>query len=245
MPEGPSIVILREALEQFKKRKLLEVCGNTKVPVSDLEGRVVTDIRSWGKQLLICFRGSFLSIHLMMFGSYRINEEREGVQPRLHLRFANGEVNFYTCVVKRLEGEPERLYDWEVDVMAEEWNPLKAEALVKALPGEQLCDLLLDQTVFSGSGNIVKNEVLFRLSMHPQLKAGQLKPAQRKKLVKEVAVYCQDFYRWKKAFEFRKHWQIYKKKTCPRCGTAVVQEHMGKGKRLTFFCPYCQPLTFQ
>ena len=30
-----------------------------------------------------------------------------------------------------------------------------------------VCDALLDQTVFAGVGNIIKNEVLFRTGVHP------------------------------------------------------------------------------
>jgi formamidopyrimidine-DNA glycosylase len=49
-----------------------------------------------------------------------------------------------------------------------------------------------------------------------------------------------DFYNWKKKFELRKHWQVYKQKNCPNCGTKITLQHLGKHKRRTFFCNQCQ-----
>ena len=42
----------------------------------------------------------------MLFGSYSINQPKEGRAARLHLRFKNGEMNFYACSVKFLEALP-------------------------------------------------------------------------------------------------------------------------------------------
>lgn len=60
-----------------------------------------------------------------MFGSNRINEQNEDRTPRLTLIFKNGEINFYACSVKIVEDEPENVYNWEVDVMSDQWNPKK------------------------------------------------------------------------------------------------------------------------
>ena len=75
MPEGPSIVILKETVAEFKGRKVTEVDGNTKVDFSRLEGKKITNFKSFGKNFFICF-GKKLSvrIHFMLFGTYRINE---------------------------------------------------------------------------------------------------------------------------------------------------------------------------
>lgn len=37
-----------------------------------------------------------------------------------------------------------------------------------------LCDVLLDQTVLPGVGNIIKNEALFDSGLHPAVKVGGL-----------------------------------------------------------------------
>src|SRR4051812_4579415 len=101
MPEGPSIVILKELAAPFKGQKVLAVSGNSKVEKERALGQRVVAFKSWGKHFLICFAGFTIKIHFMLFGSYRINEERE-MEPRLSLKFKNGVLNFYACSVKIL-----------------------------------------------------------------------------------------------------------------------------------------------
>ena len=52
--------------------------------------------------------------------------------------------------------------------MNENWNAAKARKKLKAIPKTLVCDALLDQTIFAGVGNIIKNEVLFRIKVHPK-----------------------------------------------------------------------------
>jgi endonuclease-8 len=241
MPEGPSIVILRESLSSFRGKKVLGASGNAKIDLSKIENKKVIDFKSWGKHFLICFNGFYLRIHLMMFGTYRINE-RKDAKPRLSLLFRNGEVNFYTCSVRLVENDVEDDYDWQSDVMAEEWKPAKALKKLKALGKVNVCDALLNQEIFSGVGNIIKNEVLFRIKVHPASSVEALPPRKVKELVKEASNYSFDFYEWKKKFELKKHWLIYKKKECPRCKIPARRGYMGKGKRLTSWCDNCQVL---
>jgi endonuclease-8 len=85
MPEGPSIVILKELVPPFKGKKVLEVSGNSKMDIQRMAGKKIIDFKSWGKHFLICFKDFTVRIHFMLFGSYRINEEKEA-KPRLSLK---------------------------------------------------------------------------------------------------------------------------------------------------------------
>lgn len=241
MPEGPSIVILREELKAFKNKKVIAVHGNSKIDQSRLVNKKVIDLKSWGKHFLICFKDFFLRIHMLMWGTYRINE-RKPQTPRLQFLFKNGEVNFYTCSIKLVEGDVQDHYNWETDVMSDEWNGKKAERTLKKLVTAKVCDVLLNQDIFSGVGNIIKNEVLFRIKIHPESNVQALPPAKLKQLVREAHNYSHDFYEWKKVYELKKHWQIYKKKTCPRCNLKTKRAYLGKNERMTCFCPNCQEL---
>ncbi len=82
-----------------------------------------------------------------MFGTYRINE-RKDLTPRLSMVFSNGELNFYTCSIKILEGNINDYYQWNEDVMNEFWDPKKAQQSLTAIPNEMICDALLDQISF-------------------------------------------------------------------------------------------------
>src|SRR4029079_6377345 len=105
-----------------------------------------------------------------------------------------------------------------------------------------LCGLLLDQSVFAGSGNIVKNEVLFNIRMHPLTKLTQVPDKDWPKLAEAVREYCWNFYEWKKKFELRKHWQVYRQRHCPLCESKLIPGPLGKNERRTFYCSLHQPL---
>jgi endonuclease-8 len=242
MPEGPSIVILREAIEalQIKGRTIDYAEGNSnKIDVERLIDKKIIDIRSWGKHFLICFEDFTLRIQFMLFGIY-LNNEKKKTAPRLTLEINNNELNFYACSVKFLEEPANKIYDWETDIMSEQWNPEKALKKLKAAPKMFACDALLDQDIFAGSGNIIKNEVLFRIRLHPLSILGQIPEATLKEMIAETRNYSFDFLEWKKEFTLKKHWLAHTKKICPRCNIPFTKEYLGKSKRRSYFCTNCQ-----
>ena len=242
MPEGPSIVILKEQIVPLiRGKKIIKVAGNAKFEKKQLAGKTLKDIRSWGKQLFLCFPGITVRIHFLLFGTYNIDEH---IKPDKSLRLAlfttKHSVYFYTCSVTALPENIESLYDWEADVMSDEWNPLKARKKLKEMPRMMVCDALLDQQVFSGVGNIIKNEVLYRLKLHPETRIKNIPPRLLSSLVKEARKYSFDFLKWKKEFTLKKHWLAHTKKTCARCHGPITKKYCGNTKRRTFFCTNCQ-----
>ncbi|WP_231635071.1 DNA-formamidopyrimidine glycosylase family protein [Pedobacter sp. PACM 27299] len=242
MPEGPSIVILRELVESLhlEGQQVIGIDGNTKIEKERMLHQHLLAFRSWGKHFLICFETFTLRIHFMMFGSYRINERKESAV-RLRLSFEEAELNFYTCSLKYVEGDINDSYDWSIDVMAEEWDPKQALKIIRAKPEELICDLLLDQQIFSGVGNIIKNEVLYRAGIHPLSKIAAIPLPKLKLLVKEARQYSFDFLAWKKAYVLKKHWLVNTKKHCP-LDHPLEKGHLGKTRRRTFYCTICQKL---
>ena len=243
MPEGPSIVILREEAARFTGRTIVHAGGNSKaVDFAALTGQRGGACRSWGKHFLIQLPTLALRIHLMMFGSYRINERKE-VAPRLSLQFDDGgELNFYACSVKPLPPDLDAQYDWRSDVMADEWDPKLALKKLRAKPEMLVCDATLDQEIFSGAGNIFKNEVLFRIRVHPLSTVGALPAAKLRTLVEQMRAYAFDFLHWKKAFVLKKHWLAHTKSICPRCQIPFRRAHLGRTHRRSFYCERCQKL---
>jgi endonuclease-8 len=239
MPEGPSIVILKEQAAGFAGKKILSAEGNTRIDKDRLVNQRVVALRSWGKHFVIQFHGFALRIHFMLFGSYRINERRDR-PPRLSLEFGNGELNFYACSVQYIEGDADDIYDWSVDVMSDQWDAAAARKKLRAMPDTLVCDALLDQTVFAGVGNIIKNEVLFRIRVHPLSTVGALPAAKLRALVEQARQYSFDFMAWKKAYVLKKHWLAHTKRICPRCTIPFTKAHLGKTHRRSFFCERCQ-----
>ncbi|MEP7251635.1 MAG: DNA-formamidopyrimidine glycosylase family protein [Ginsengibacter sp.] len=241
MPEGPSIIILKEAIQKFKGKKILQAEGNAKLDIERMSGQKIIDFKTWGKHFLICFKDFSLRIHLMMFGTYRVNEEREA-KPRFKLTFVNECINFYACSLKYIEGELDDTYDWTADVMNDDFNPKAARAKIKKLPEGLICDVLLNQKIFAGVGNIIKNEVLFRTRLHPETLVKDIPPRKLTEVINDARDYSFEFLKWKKAFVLKKHWQAYTKKKCPRDSAPIFKKYCGKTKRRTFFCEVCQVL---
>ncbi|MFL5742733.1 MAG: endonuclease [Flavisolibacter sp.] len=239
MPEGPSLVIAKEEMIGFKGKKVIAVSGNSKIEKERMLQKKLLDIRTWGKHLLLYFGGFTVRIHFLMFGTYRVNEKKDAV-PRLSLAFQKGELNFYTCAIKLIEEPPDEIYDWSADVLSEDWDPKSARKKLKALPEMMVTDALLDQTIFSGVGNIIKNEVLYRIKVHPKNKLGDLPPRKLTELINEARNYSFDFLKWKREYTLRKHWLVHTKKTCQRDGDKIVKEYLGRTQRRTFFCNTCQ-----
>lgn len=242
MPEGPTLVILKEALQPFKNRKVLQVEGNSKMPIQRMQSKMLLEIRTWGKQLLLRFSGFTLRIHFLLFGSYTINEPKENRIPRLSLTFKTGTIYFYACCVRLLEEHLDDLYLWQADIMSDDWNPNRTKALLLEQPTLLICDALLTQELFAGSGNIIKNEVLFRKRLHPLNRVGDLPAKQLNAIIKDVRQYAFLFLKWKQKYTLKKHWCVHNKSTCPRCQIPLKRAYLGKFERRTFYCENCQIL---
>lgn len=241
MPEGPSLVILKELIESYTGKKILTARGNAKIAMDRLEGQKILDMRTWGKQFFIVTKKITIRIHFLMFGSYSIGDQTKPDKSlRLHLHFKKGDIYFYTCAIKEIEGDLDELYDWQADVMSDNWNPARARKKLKQMPDTLVCDALLDQQVFSGVGNIIKNEVLYRIKLHPESQVGDVPPRKLGEMIREARNYSFDFLDWKKKYVLRKHWLAHTKKTCKRDGSPIIKKYCGKTQRRTFFCEKCQ-----
>ena len=212
----------------FTGRVIERVEGNTPIEKERLLGQRVVGLRSCGKHFLIELGAFSLRVHLLMLGSYCINERKD--KPiRLGLGFNQGdELNFYSCSVKFVDESLDEVYDWRIDVMAEQWDAALARKKLRALPGALVCDALLDQSIFAGVGNVIKNEILFRLRLHP---------------LSTVCAFKADVDCSKPVWQgdtLSEHWRVHNKKKCPRCDGALIKAHLGKLDRRSFYCENCQ-----
>ncbi len=239
MPEGPSLVIVREILKPFTGLTIRKALGNAAIDKKRLAGERIIAIRTWGKQLLICFKGFTLRVHFLMFGTYLV-DERKKTPLKLSLQFAKRELNFYTCSVILIDGPLKDNYDFTADIMSPTWSSRKTGNKIKAEPKSLVCDILMDQEIFPGVGNIIKNEVLHRIRVHPESVVGNLPPAKRSALLKEARRYPFEFLKWKKAGTLAAHWQAYDQKICPRDQDTMHKAITGKSKRSSYFCNSCQ-----
>ena len=241
MPEGPSLYLLKEQTARFVGQDIVRAEGNTwAIDKARLVGQPILAIHTWGKHLLIETPAMVLRIHFLLFGTYRIDERRDK-EARLSLATSGGgEMNFSACSVKEIDRDTFAAYDFSADVMSAQWDPKKARKKLRARPELLACDALLDQDIFSGVGNIIKNEVLFRIRVHPLSAVGALPAAKLRQLVDEARQYSFDFLEWKRRFVLKQHWQAHAQRTCPRCKIPLHKANLGQTRRRSFWCERCQ-----
>ena len=239
--EGPSLHLLQEELQLFVNKKIKDIYGNANFDKEPLLNQKITDIYAFGKRLFIQLDDVALIIHFLMYGSYRIDTSRPEMQPRLAIITAQHSFFLYNCSVKCVQESNIKQYiplAW--DILSPDWN---VKTIVKAMqrhPNETIDDVLLDQNIFPGVGNIIKNEVLLLSKTSPHKRIAELTPKQLRLIALHAREFSQHFLQWRKVFELKKNLQIYRKKICPLCGGPIIRAKTGKRQRWTFYCPHCQ-----
>lgn len=248
--EGPSLYLAAEWLAPFIGKIILAVEGNTRIGKERLDGKTILDIFSWGKHLVFQFDDFALRVHFLLYGSFEATLKdkkvtgdypKKRISPRLVLIFEEGQIIFYSSSLKYLETSHARnLYDFSTDIMSSTWDFKKALNAVKNHQEDEVGDVLLDQAIFSGVGNIIKNEVLFLVKRKPTSVIKDMSNSLLQKIVKTTQEFSLQFYEWRKQFILKKHYKVYRKSFCPLCGDKICRKKTGKRERVSFFCPKCQ-----
>ena len=157
-------------------------------------------------------------------------------------RFAKGEINFYIAAIKLIEEPLDEVYDWTADIMSDAWDADAAFNKLRQKPNIMICDALLDQNIFAGSGNIIKNEALFRAKIHPESLTGEIPDDKLRHLINTVVDFSADFLKWRAQNQLTKHLEAYEKDVCPRNHIPFTKKDTGKTKRHSYFCTKCQEL---
>ncbi|KQT17505.1 endonuclease [Chryseobacterium sp. Leaf404] len=242
MPEGPTIVLMKEDLQKFEGQKVISMSGSEVPKTVDLSGETLREIKTFGKQTYLIFDKIIFKIHLMMFGSYSLSMRKDIDTLRLGLTFKEDGMYFYTCVVKVADKSELSKINWEADIMSKKWSDEKAIEKMQKHPEMMICDALMNQDIFAGVGNIIKNEALFRAEIHPENLIKNLNKAKLKMIIKKTKDYASEFLKYKRTDTLSKTFQVYHKKTCMKCGEEIFKKETGKSRRMSFFCTNDQKL---
>lgn len=262
MPEGDTVHRVARALgREVVGREVLAVSLHERGQVPELAGRAVVGVEPVGKQMFIHFSGEWsLRIHLGMNGAWR----------RLHVRQRRPSNPTVALVVGETVYVCSRAYRAELvrtaevrrhpkvarlgpDLLAE--PPEVGEAVRRArhpaYAGREIGDLLLDQRIAAGIGNVYKSEVLFECGIHPRIPVGQLTEEELRSLFDKAA----HLMRLNLLARRRTHVPLKRRPTpssqrlwvyrragrpCLDCGTPIERFVQGDMARSTYFCPTCQ-----
>ena len=175
-------------------------------------------------------------------GASVTGDYRRSGPPRLVLNFSDGEITIWAASVKFIEDADARSgYDFTADVLADEWDPRAALRKLRTFPRNQIADVLLDQAIFAGVGNIIKNEVLFRMRTSPLAKVKDIPARKLRQITADARAFSFRFLELRRMFALRKNLEIYGRSVCPVCGGRIRRRVHGQRGRRSFFCVKCQP----
>ena len=247
--EGPSLFLASEQLQPFAGRRIQLVSGNSKIGIERLAGLRVKEIFAWGKHLVLQFDTFALRVHFMLWGTFAATvrgrsvtgDYRRSGPPRLVLEFPNGEITIWAASIRFVEdADAKAAYDFAADVMSDDWDARAALAKVRTFPRAEIADVLLDQAIFAGVGNIIKNEVLFRTHVSPFAKVADISDRKLRAIVADARAFSFRFLDLRRVFSLRKNLEVYRRSVCPRCGGKIERRVHGQRARRSFFCRKCQ-----
>lgn len=240
MPEGPSILHLKNKLLPFIGKVVKQAGGYGPMPTDWINGKKLLDILTWGKHLLFVFANGTVRVHLMLFGEVLMNE-RKKVNRSFFLEFAKGEINGYVVKTEKLKAPLAEVYDWRTDIMNDAFDPAHVKTLLKQQAAKTIDDVLMDQQVFTGVGNKIRNEALYRAGIHPLSVTGKIPAAKITRLIKEVVNYACIFYNELETTGVNNDFAVYQQ-TYAADGSEVTMQVLPKSKRKIFFSDHKQKL---
>ena len=233
---------------------------------SPIAGRIVERVEAAGKHVLMRFsHGLMLRTHMRMNGSWHVYRPGERWQrPRRDMRIvvatdAYEAVAFNVPVAEFLDERGEsRQSDLRAmgpDLLGGAFDEAEALRRVRERGGEEIADVLLNQRVAAGIGNVYKSETLFICRVNPFTPARDvddehvraLFSTARKLLHANVTTLGRGIttyigYRRSRSRDESQQRYVYgrARKPCRRCGAAISVRAQGPHARLTYWCPHCQ-----
>jgi endonuclease-8 len=229
-------------------------------------GRTIESVSARGKHLLIAFSGDLvLRTHMRMNGSWHLY--RAGIKwqrPARDMRVLVGAgdieaVGFNVPVAELLTARDlarhAQLNALGPDLLDAAFDPAEAVRRIRARGREAIGDVLLNQRVLAGIGNVFKSEILFLAGIEPFTPVAALSDADlerlvaisREQLAANVMTRSQTLSpsigrRTTRSLDPNKKLWVYGRggKPCRRCGGPIRARKTGLDARLTYWCPRCQ-----
>lgn len=260
MPEGDTIHKVASLLGPGLSGRLVQGARVRGRDCPQVQGRRVSGLSTKGKHLYIAFDGGCCArIHLGLYGTwhrYRYGEPWGKPAHRatlvlaladwIYVCFNARDVEVGPCVGFAAQDQRNRLGP---DLARETPAPaLVQRRALELLPGDTLLvDLLLDQRVACGIGNVYKSEVLFLTRRSPLLRLSDLDLSDIADLYHSAARLIQlnlgvGPRSTRDAQDGRGRLWVYGRagRPCLVCGARLMRERLGVNPRSTYWCPTCQ-----
>jgi len=272
MPEGDTIYRAAVAMHRALAGRLVTrfesvYPGVTRVADDrSVVGRTVESVSARGKHLLIAFSGDLvLRTHMRMNGSWHLYRpgvrwQRPARDMRVLVATADAiAVGFNVPVAELLTarelGRHAELRALGPDWLAPTFDRQEILRRMRSRRGDAIADVLLNQRVAAGIGNVLKSEILYLAGIHPftpVFRLGDddletLAGVAREQLAANVMSRSQTLSpftgrRTTRSMNPNSKLWVYGRsgKPCRRCGAAIQARKTGLDARITYWCPNCQ-----
>jgi endonuclease VIII len=224
-------------------------------------GARIVRVETRGKHLLIhASSGRTIHCHAMQYGSWQVGVtgmalRKEERYVRLRLRTPTLEAIFFHGPVMEIL-TPDELDSHAVltalgpDLMGDDFDRNEAWRRTQAAGARAIGDVVLDQRVVAGIGNIYKSEGLFLAGIDPRRVAGDVTRVELERVWDELIPLMHEGARHHGAIttlpaklrtDGQRTW-VYRRRgrACFRCGAPVERVRQGELQRATYHCPQCQ-----
>ncbi len=263
MAEGHAVVRWARALAPLVGEPIVRIAvpRRWRERAAILLGTRVARIETRGKHLLLHLSsGDVIHGHAMQYGSWQVGEpgmtpRKDPRHARLHLVTPAHEAIYYHGPVMEILSESElrehgALRALGPDIMSPTFDAKEVVRRVRAAGDREIGDVVLDQRVIAGIGNIYKSEGLFLARIDPRRPARNVGAHELGRLWTTLAPLMHEGAQRLGAIttlppgasERGERTWVYRRRTrpCFVCGTPIEMVRQGELRRATYYCPSCQ-----
>ena len=261
MPEGDTIHKIANWLApRLEGQRLRQVSMADPAAARNCAGRRVDAVRALGKHLFVELdNAKAIRSHLGLYGSWHFYPPGQAWQKprsRASLVLRTEETDYVCFNAKEVElvtlaSVRDRIIDTRLgpDLIGETIEPAELVERARQImePDDLIADVLLDQRVACGIGNVYKSEILFLHRSHPQTRIADVADDVLQSCYATAAnLLRRNLGGGKRVTRFENDdagrlW-VYGRTglPCHECDTPVVSQRLGKHHRGTYWCPRCQ-----
>jgi endonuclease-8 len=272
MPEGDTIFRVARTLHRELAGRMItrfesDFPSLNRVDVDHpLAGRTIESVTSLGKHLLMRFSGDLvLHTHMKMSGVWRLSAagglpRRDPRARRIVIATAEAvaigiDIPVAELLTTRELARHKALVALGPDLLDDRFDPDEAARRMRAQGRERIGDVLLNQRVVAGVGNVFRSEILFVAGVNPLLPVAEVADDDLRRIIETartlLAANVMDRKRMLTTTVGRrttrsldpsvKLW-VYGRvgKPCRQCGAPIAAHARGTDARVTYWCPTCQ-----
>jgi endonuclease VIII len=249
MPEGDTIFRTAERLRKALQGK--RVVSARPDQLKRLAGQTVIDVQPVGKHLMIRFdNGLTLHTHMRMRGVWQVYPRGgKAARPDWQVKaiLETDDVIaacFAAPVVELIRDESSHVGHLGPDILGDDWDVRSVVRRTRSLGAAAIGEVMLDQRVTAGIGNVYRCEALWRCNVNPWKPVDRLSDEVLASLFETARQAMRANLDGNPGRRFPGYGRgaVHGRggRPCPRCGTPIKVRALGEHARLAYWCPGCQ-----